>query len=196
MLSGYSDLVNRRADSNFIRTTDVGAISPWILPVELQIKIFSNCGAGDLLPLRLVCRGFHQVLTLHEHSIAREYLRLRRHGTLPSPIDSERACTRNPEDDAVLLSDLFPPAKSAKGGHLYTFRYVRSLRRRQTLCTRLSYYLADRVMDRFVQIEVPYMKHSFPGKEERNAFIQRGIARLCFELTPLMYASDLAAYIF
>ncbi|EYE90232.1 F-box protein [Aspergillus ruber CBS 135680] len=162
--------------------------SPWdLLPVEIQIKIFAYCGVKDLLPLRLVCRGFYQVLTSHEQLISRQYLRQRRHGTLPSPIESERTYTRNPEDDVVLLSDLFPPAKSAKGGHLYTFRYVHSLRRRQKLCSRLCYYLADRVMDRFVQCENAFMKSMFPTRKEKNALVQRGIASLWFNLTPLMY---------
>lgn len=161
--------------------------SPWdLLPVELQIKIFAYCGIRDLIPLRLVCRAFCQILTYHEQLISRQYLRQRRHGTLPSPIESERTYTRNPEDDVVLLSDLFPPSKSAKGGHLYTFRYVHSLRRRQKLCSRLCYYVADRVMDRFMQCEQAFVKTMFPSKKDKNALIQRGIASLWFNLTPLM----------
>ncbi|OJJ36534.1 hypothetical protein ASPWEDRAFT_38130 [Aspergillus wentii DTO 134E9] len=162
--------------------------SPWdLLPVEIQIKIFAHCGVKDLLPLRLVCRSFQQLLKYHEPSISREYLRQRRHGTLPSPIDSERSYTRNPEDDVVLLSDLFPPAKSAKGGHLYTFRYVHSLRRRQKLCSRLCYYIAGRIMDRFTNSEPVFMKNMFPSKNERQALVQRGVASLWFNLIPHMY---------
>lgn len=86
----------------------------------------------------------------------------------------------------VLLSDLFPPSKSAKGGHLYTFRYVHSLRRRQNLCSRLCYYVADRVMDRFVQCEQAFVKAMFPSKKDKNALVERGIASLRFNLTPLM----------
>lgn len=169
------------------RASVVPTSSPWdLLPVEVQIEIFAQCGAGDLLLLKFVCRSFYQLLTAHEQSIARYYLRQRRHGTLPSPIDSERTYTRNPEDDVVLLSDLFPPSRSAKGGHLYTFRYIHSLRRRQRLCSRLCYYLADRVMVRFAHTESLFMKHSFPSKNERNAFMQRGIASLGGSLNPLM----------
>ncbi|KAL2855294.1 hypothetical protein BJY01DRAFT_10030 [Aspergillus pseudoustus] len=162
--------------------------SPWdLLPVELQITIFAHCGVTDFLPLKLVCKSFNQVLSTHEQLIARQYLRQRRHGTLPSPIDSQRTYTRNPADDVVLLSDLFPPAKSAKGGHLYTFRYVHSLRRRQKLCSKLCYYLADRVVDRFVRSEPAYMKNSFPSRAERNEFMKRAAGRLWFHLSPLMY---------
>lgn len=169
------------------RPSVVPTSSPWdLLPVELQIEIFARCSAKDLLPLKLVCKSFYQLLTAHEQSIARHYLRQRRHGTLPSPIDSERTYTRNPEDDVVLLSDLFPPSKSAKGGHLYTFRYIHSLRRRQELCSRLCYYLADRVMDRFAQSEPLFMKHRLSTKDERNAFRQRGMASVWFNLNPLM----------
>lgn len=162
--------------------------SPWdLLPVELQIKIFAQCSVRDLLPLRLVCRAFYEVLTEHEHSIARQYLRQRRHGTLPSPIHNERSFTRNPEDDVMLLSDLFPPANSARGGHLYTFRYLHSLRRRQKWCSRLCYYIANRVMDGFLHRETAFVKSKFPMKSERHDFSRRGIASLWFNLTPLMY---------
>ncbi|PLN85781.1 F-box domain protein [Aspergillus taichungensis] len=170
------------------RVNIVPTSSPWdVLPVEVQIKIFTQCGIRDFVPLKLVCQSFNQLLTAHEQLITRHYLRQRRHGTLPSPIDSERTYTRNPEDDVVLLSDLFPPAKSAKGGHLYTFRYVYSLQRRQNLCSRLCYYIADRVMDRFVHREPVYMRTLFQSRSERNDFVRRGTARIMFHLMPLMF---------
>ncbi|KAE8149721.1 hypothetical protein BDV25DRAFT_155763 [Aspergillus avenaceus] len=170
------------------RLNPVPTSSLWdILPVELQIKIFAHCGITDLFPLKLVCKSFYKLLSTHEHAITRQYLRQRRHGTLPSPIDSERTYTRHPEDDVVLLSDLFPPAKSAKGGHIYTFRYVYSLRRRQKLCSKLCYYIADRVMDRFAYTEMGFMKTMFPSKNERLEFMKRATARIWFYLTPLMY---------
>ncbi|KAF7161934.1 hypothetical protein CNMCM5623_007349 [Aspergillus felis] len=177
------------SSSSVIEKTDiVPTSSPWdLLPVEIQIKIFAQCGIKDLLQLKLVCKAFCQVLTFHEQLIARQYLRQARHGTLPSPIDSERTYTRNPEDDVVLLSDLFPPAKSAKGGHLYTFRYMHSLRRRAKLCSKLCYYLADRVMDRFVHCEPGFVKAMFPSRNERNEFLKRGKSSLWFNLIPLMY---------
>ncbi|KAL1986093.1 hypothetical protein VTN96DRAFT_6990 [Rasamsonia emersonii] len=175
-----------RSESETVHHTS----SSWdLLPVELQVKIFAQCSVWDLLPLRLVCRAFYEVLTVHEHSIARQYLQRRRHGTLPSTISNERTYTRNPEDDVVLLSDLFPPGKSAKGGHLYTFRYLHSLRRRQQLCGRLCYYLADRVMDRFMHTEHMLVKSMFPSKTERNLLFNRGVASLQFNLIPLMYCT-------
>ncbi|CRL22349.1 Cyclin-like F-box [Penicillium camemberti] len=167
---------------------DLPLSSPWDLPVEIQIRIFAYSGITDFHPLRLVCKAFYQLLTRNEHEIVRQYLRLRRHGTLPSPIDDDRTYTRNPGDDVVLLSDLFPPSKSARGGHLYTFKYLHGLRRRQTLCSRLCYYLADRILDRFIQTEPAVMKASFPAKgNERNALVKRGIASIWFHLAPLMY---------
>ncbi|KAJ6143967.1 hypothetical protein N7471_003420 [Penicillium samsonianum] len=167
---------------------DLPPSSPWDLPVEIQIRIFAYSGITDFHPLRLVCKAFCQLLTRNEHEIVRQYLRLRRHGTLPSPIDDDRTYTRNPGDDVVLLSDLFPPSKSARGGHLYTFKYLHGLRRRQMLCSRLCYYLADRILDRFIQTEPAVMKASFPAKRnERNALVKRGIASIWFHLAPLMY---------
>jgi F-box domain len=162
--------------------------SPWdLLPAELQIDIFAQCGVRDLLLLRLVCHGFHETLTAHEQSIVRQYLRHRRHGTLPST--TERTFTRNPEDDVVLLSDLFPPVKSAKGGLLYTFRYLHSLRRRQEICSKLCYFLADRAMERFLRIEATFIKSRFPSKSERNIFFNQGVDSLRHHLTPMMYVA-------
>ncbi|KAF9893164.1 hypothetical protein FE257_012577 [Aspergillus nanangensis] len=162
--------------------------SSWdVLPVELQIKIFANCGVKDVLLLKLVCRAFSQLISSNEHSIARQYLRQRRHGTLPSEVDSERTYSSNPADDVVILSDLFPPSKSAKGGFIYTFRYIHSLRRRQSLCSKLAYYMADRVMDRFVHDESAYVKSMFSSRNERNEFRNRTIARISFHIMPLMY---------
>ncbi|KAL3482265.1 hypothetical protein BJX99DRAFT_217665 [Aspergillus californicus] len=170
------------------KTNPIPTSSQWdILPVEIQIIIFGYCGVTDFLSLKLVCKAFNQILSTHEQLIARQYLRQRRHGTLPSPIDSQKTYTRSPKDDVVLLSDLFPPTKSAKGGNLYTFRYVYSLRRRQKLCSKLAYYLADRVVDRFVHSEPGFMKAKLPSKTERGDFIKRATARIWFHLTPLMY---------
>lgn len=161
--------------------------SPWSLPVEIQVVVFAHCGIVDFLPLKLVCKSFNKLLSTHEYEIVRQYLRQRRHGTLPSPIDNERTHTRNPEDDVVLLSDLFPPSKSARGGHLYTFRYLYGLRQRQIQCSRLCYYVADRMMHRFVQSEPIFQRTSFPSKKaERTALGKRGKASIWFHLAPLM----------
>ncbi|KAL4998289.1 hypothetical protein BDV10DRAFT_185332 [Aspergillus recurvatus] len=162
--------------------------SPWdFLPVELQIAIFAYCGVTDFLTLKLVCKAFNEVLSTHENPIARRYLRQRRHGTLPSPIDTQRTYTWKPEDDVVLLSDLFPPTMSARGGFLYTFRYLHSLRRRQKLCSRLCYYLADRIVEKFVACEGAFMKATFASKTEREAFMRRAMGKVWSYLSPLMY---------
>ncbi|KAJ5793476.1 hypothetical protein N7457_000075 [Penicillium paradoxum] len=180
----------RKAGAKGVRSSlrvdhaDLPPSSPWDLPVEIQIRIFAYSGITDFLPLRLVCKAFYKLLTSNEHEIVRQYLRLRRHGTLPSPIDNDRIYTRNPADDVVLLSDLFPPSKSARGGHLYTFKYLHGLRRRQLLCSKLRYYLADRILDRFTQTEPA----SLPVKRpERNKLIKCGIIKIWFHLAPLMY---------
>ncbi|KAL4944499.1 hypothetical protein BDV06DRAFT_87835 [Aspergillus oleicola] len=169
-------------------TNPIPTSSPWdLLPVEIQITIFAHCGVIDFRTLKLVCKAFNEILSTQEHSIARQYLRQRRHGTLPSPIDTQRTYTWKPEDDVVLLSDLFPPTMSARGGFLYTYRYLQSLRRRQKLCSRLCYYLADRIVDRFVNCEQAFMKANFPSRAGRAAFMRKAVARMWSYLSPLMY---------
>jgi hypothetical protein len=50
----------------------------------------------------------------------------------------------------------------------------------------LAYYLADRVIEAFMQSD-PSMKAYFASKKDRQALCERGIAMLQFKLTPLMY---------
>lgn len=45
-------------------------------------------------------------------------------------------------------------------------------------------------MDRFVQSQSAFVKNMFPSKREKNAFIERGVASLWFNLTPLMYVGN------
>ncbi|EER28603.1 hypothetical protein CPC735_038670 [Coccidioides posadasii C735 delta SOWgp] len=157
------------------------------LPVELQLSIFCQCRLRDIQCLRLVCRSFCDLVDANEHAIARDYLRIRRHGSLPSLTHRRITHSRAPQDDVILLSDLFPPPGAI--GDLrdaYTFRYLASLRRRQEICSKLSYYLADRILDRYTQSH-PAIKASFASKRDRQACYERGVARLQFKLTPLMF---------
>jgi hypothetical protein len=162
-------------------------LSPWYtFPIELQIDIFSRCTLQDIGSLQLVCRAFRELIMVHEHAISQKYLSHRRRGSLPSPIDRSRRYTHEPEDDVILLSDLFPPQDTRhNGADAYTFGYLRSLRRRQKLCFGLAYYLADRVMDKYLDSDSS-PKSSFASKKERQSFFDRGTALLRSKLIPLM----------
>ncbi|EEH33721.2 F-box domain-containing protein [Paracoccidioides lutzii Pb01] len=156
------------------------------LPVEIQINIFSHCRLQDIVHLRLASRAFTTLIDTHEEAISRKYLRLRRHGSLPSPIDESRTYTREPEDDVILLSDLFPPPRRENSDQgVYTFRYLWSLRKRQEVCSKLSYYLADRVLDRYMQTS-PENEPPFASKKDLQASHECRVAQLQFKLTPLM----------
>ncbi|EEP76671.1 conserved hypothetical protein [Uncinocarpus reesii 1704] len=154
------------------------------LPVELQVSIFCQCRLQDIQCLRLVSRAFRDLIDVNEHAIARDYLRIRRHGSLPSPNTSTASHSRAPQDDVILLSDLFPPPNGSNDA--YSFKYLASLRRRQETCSKLSYYLADRVLDKYMQNN-PEVKASFASKRDRQACYERGVAFLQFKLTPLMF---------
>ncbi|EZF71022.1 hypothetical protein H105_06654 [Trichophyton soudanense CBS 452.61] len=159
------------------------------LPVELVVNIFGLCRLQDLGSLLLVCRKFWYLLQVHEEAITREYLRIRRHGTLPSRNHKPSHYTRAPEDDVILLSDLFPPfVEDTSGREHYSFRYLADLRRRQEVCSKLSYYLADHVLDRFMEENPGWVKSlSHLPKPTQQKIMDRGNALLKSKLTPLMF---------
>lgn len=152
--------------------------------MELRLSIICQCRLQDIQCLRLVSRSLRELIDLNEYAIAREYLRIKRHGTLPVPIQDREPHTRAPQDDVILLSDLFPPSDH-NSRDAYSFRYLAGLRRRQEVCSRLSYYLADRVLDRYMQSD-PAIKASFASKRDRQACYDRGVALFQFKLTPIM----------
>ena len=158
------------------------------LPVELTIRIFSQCCPTDLINLQRVCRAFHGIVTTNEQIISRELLRLQRHGTLPSPIEDGRAHSRDPEDIMILISDLFPPAKGGYKIDLYSFRYLYSLQRRLRVCEKLSYYLADQMLNRYLH-DGPPSRSSFATRNDRKVSLQIATNLLQLKLTPLLYGS-------
>ncbi|OAT08285.1 F-box domain-containing protein [Blastomyces gilchristii SLH14081] len=156
------------------------------LPVEILISIFGRCRLQDVVNLRLASRAFNTLIDAHEQAISREYLRLRRHGSLPSPINELKEYTREPEDDVILLSDLFPPPKiENRTQYAYSFRYLWSLRRRQGVCSKLAHYLAESVLDRYLRD--PTHKATFTSKKDLQVCHEGGTAQLQFKLTPLMF---------
>jgi hypothetical protein len=86
----------------------------------------------------------------------------------------------------ILVSDLFPPTKNGYGTDLYTFRYIHDLRQRLRVCDKLSYYLADQVMDRYMENNPP-SKSLFGSRTERKAVQQQARGLVQFKLTPLLY---------
>ncbi|KAI1908707.1 hypothetical protein LOZ04_004679 [Ophidiomyces ophidiicola] len=157
------------------------------LPVEIQLSILCRCRLQDIQGLRLVCRSLHNLIDRNEHAISRDYLRIRRHGSLPSQQGPRAVHTRAPQDDVILLSDLFPPSEGPYNPKdAYTFRYLAGLQRRQDTCSKLAYYLADRVLDGYIQSD-PEIKTSFASKRDRQACHERGVTLLQFKLTPIMF---------
>lgn len=86
----------------------------------------------------------------------------------------------------ILISDLFPPPKSGHNTSLYTFRYLHELQLRLKICDKLSYYLADQVLDRYME-NLPPSKSLFGSRNERKAVHQQARGLLQFKLTPLLY---------
>ncbi|KAI9862763.1 MAG: hypothetical protein M1813_004259 [Trichoglossum hirsutum] len=162
--------------------------SPWdLLPIELHIDIFSQCGLRDLYNLRLVSRAVRSIVSQHEPTIVRAYLRNRRRGTLPLPeMSPDMVHTREPEDDVVLLSDLFPPPRNRFGVSVYSFVYLQELQRRQDTCGKLAGYLAERVVDTYLHDE-PAVRRGFVSRKDWRESYETAVGLLKFKLTPLMF---------
>ncbi len=129
-----------------------GTLSHWdTLPTELQVVMFSQCSLSDIFTIRLVSRTFRDLIDTNEPDIARSHLRLLRHGSLPTRVeDIDQDSNHEPEDDVRLLSDLFPPSRTRQGTYVYNLRYLKALSKRLDVCTRLSYHLAEVVMDLYI----------------------------------------------
>lgn len=97
----------------------------------------------------------------------------------------------------ILISDLFPPPKSGYNTDLYTFRYLYDIQLRLKICDKLSYYLANQVMDGYMEAQPP-SKSLFSSRKERKAVHQQAKGLLQLTLTPLLYVhtrSKCALYI-
>ncbi|KAI5816738.1 hypothetical protein BZA77DRAFT_53890 [Pyronema omphalodes] len=93
------------------------------LPLELLIGIFSYCSLSDIVHLRLCCRNFNNLITLHE-----------------SPIVSSLITKSRPS--LSLLSHLFPPPKQANV-RKPTLHYLHSLQQRHVTSATLAHHLAE-----------------------------------------------------
>ncbi|KAH0544643.1 hypothetical protein GP486_008504 [Trichoglossum hirsutum] len=94
--------------------------------------------------------------------------------------------TREPEDDVILLSDLFPPPKNRFGVSVYSFAYLQALQRRQDTCGKLAGFLAERVIGMYLQHD-PAVKRGFVSRKDWKESYETAVGILKFKLTPLMF---------
>lgn len=134
--------VRAHADPVFAST-----LSPWDnTPTELQICIFAQCRLEDILSLRLVCQAFLQTVDLNEHELVRQHLEARHQCSHPKEAESPLPYHNDSPDHLAQLSDLFPPPRSRNGIPHHSFAYLHHLKKRHSVCSQLSFYLAESVL--------------------------------------------------
>jgi len=89
------------------------------------------------------------------------------------------------DGDIALLSALFPPPTNRLRVSTYSIGYLQSLEKRRELCSMVSYYLADRVIDTFVQVH-PHLKEKYASKRDWKVTLAAGVTLLQLKLTTPM----------
>ena len=118
-----------------------------VIPSNILIQILAQCELSDIYSLNLVCRVLHRRVYQHEPAIAQEYLFRRLHQHYPASL--------SPGDNLTFIYNLFPPppphypaADGSPEDNLpeYSFCYLTDLARCWKTCIRLSFYLAESVV--------------------------------------------------
>ncbi|PLN82503.1 hypothetical protein BDW42DRAFT_166501 [Aspergillus taichungensis] len=158
------------------------------LPDSVLIEIASHCDLLTIYSLLLTSRLLSRRISKRECAIAQAWLDRRRrhyhHVVNPMGI--------SPGDDLTFIADLFPPPPPtyADDGYApddrpdYTFGYLADLTRCWTTCIRLSYYLADHVVQQHLQTDPDAQLVWSSSKTEKELVYSRGVGMLQARLLP------------
>ncbi|KAK1140474.1 hypothetical protein N8T08_010318 [Aspergillus melleus] len=170
------------------------------LPTNVLVQILAECDLYDIYSLILTCRRLHRRIYRNESAIAQEYLRrrTRRHQFSEDPEYDE--LIDSPGDDLSFISDLFPPPPPQYTGidtdmrddlPEYTLGYLADLTRCWTTCIRLSYYLADYVVNNHLQTNAIAQPLWSSSKTQKEVVYSRAVgllqARLLYPMAYLIF---------
>ncbi|PLB38275.1 uncharacterized protein BDW47DRAFT_105110 [Aspergillus candidus] len=165
------------------------------LPDSVLVEIASHCNLLEIYSLLLTSRLVSRRIRKRECAIAQAWLdRRRRHyHHVVNPMGV------SPGDDLTFIADLFPPPPPTytNDGDApddrpdYTFGYLADLTRCWTTCIRLSYYLADHVVQQHLQTDPDVQLVWSSSKTEKELVYSRGVgmlqARLLAPITHLAF---------
>ncbi|BCR91472.1 uncharacterized protein ACHE_70315A [Aspergillus chevalieri] len=154
ILDRFSTAVQRIRRSSVLRRRSTRKYSTsqkesfWeAVPSNILIRILAQCELSDIYALNLVCRVLRRRIYQHEPAIAQEYLFRRLHQHYPAFL--------SPGENLTFIYNLFPPppphypaADGSSEDNLpeYSFCYLTDLTRCWKTCIRLSFYLAESVV--------------------------------------------------
>ncbi|KAF9892804.1 hypothetical protein FE257_000393 [Aspergillus nanangensis] len=146
------------------------------------------CELVDIYSVIRSCRLLRQRIRQHESHIAQAYLHVRRQqNKYTTEVDIE--IDPSPGDDLAFIADLFPPPppqytnnNSMDDRPDYSFGYMADLTRCWTTCIRLSYYLAEYVVQQHLQADQIVRQLWSSSKTEKELVYSKGVGRLQSQL--------------
>ncbi|OJJ99942.1 hypothetical protein ASPACDRAFT_43580 [Aspergillus aculeatus ATCC 16872] len=167
------------------------------LPVDVLVKILVQCELEEIHSFSATCRLLHQRVYHNEAAIAKAYLQHRRR---EDPYHLQRCQEPNIAigDDLTFVSDLFPPPPPhyTPSGTLeespdYSFGYLTDLTRCWRTCVRLSFYLAEYLVQHYLETDPTARELWASSKTEKEFVYSKGVgalqARLLPSITYLVY---------
>ncbi|RAK74050.1 F-box protein [Aspergillus fijiensis CBS 313.89] len=167
------------------------------LPVDVLVKILVQCELEEIHSFSATCRLLHQRVYHNEAAIAKAYLQHRRR---EDPYHPQKCQEPNVAigDDLTFVSDLFPPPPPhyTASGTLeespdYSFGYLTDLTRCWRTCVRLSFYLAEYLVQHYLETDPTARELWASSKTEKEFVYSKGVgalqARLLPSITYLVY---------
>ncbi|PYH47847.1 F-box protein [Aspergillus saccharolyticus JOP 1030-1] len=160
------------------------------LPVDVLVKILVQCDLEEIHSFSATCRLLHQRIYSIEPTIAKAYLqRRRREDRYTAPLNQESRIAAG--DDLTFISDLFPPPPPhyTPSGTLqespdYSFGYLTDLARCWRTCIRLSFYLAEYLVQHYLETNSVARELWASSKTEKEYVYSKGVGALQARLLP------------
>lgn len=160
------------------------------LPSDVFVAIAATCNLKDVGSLSLTCRLLHDRVAKLEFAIAWAYIQLRKQ---KGHHDQYVYGGLSPGDDIQFISELFPPPPPEYSTGMdhenagYSLGYLGDLHRCWKTCLRLSYHLADHVVEHHLETDPLAQPLWSSSKTEKEVIYSKAVASLQAKLLHPMY---------
>ncbi|KAJ5820798.1 hypothetical protein EN45_046250 [Penicillium chrysogenum] len=167
------------------------------LPCDVFVTILAFCDLKDIGTLFLSCRALHDRVSKLDRAIAWAYVQLRKQHRQSHCNDGDMS----PGDDIAFVSELFPPSPPeystgmAHDNAGYSLGYLGDLKRCWNTCIRLSYHLADHVVEHHLETDIIARPLWSSSKTEREVIYSKAVASLQAKLLHPMYGPIILFYL-